>query len=196
MDGIFLDEASNDCAKLAYYQAVIAYIKAKSCTATTAINWGTDGPECYLSSPNAPDIVLNYENTYDNYLKWTGPPAWTAKYNASRYEWVTVGYTAAIHLLGIGGRPVQLLLVRGMRSGPYKGCCKLGSCRPSRVALDSCLQQGGMLTMFVKQHVASMQVHACVLVGMCTWDKKDFLMHERLLPAVQLQSLLGENALQ
>jgi hypothetical protein len=44
-----------------------------------------DGPECYLTTANPVDIVLNYENTYAEYLKWTGPSAWTNNYNASRY---------------------------------------------------------------------------------------------------------------
>jgi hypothetical protein len=43
-----------------------------------------DGPECYLTTANPVDIVLNYENTYAAYLTWTGPSAWTNNYNASR----------------------------------------------------------------------------------------------------------------
>lgn len=43
-----------------------------------------DGPECYFTSSYPVDILLNYENTYANYLQWTGPSAWVKKYNASR----------------------------------------------------------------------------------------------------------------
>lgn len=44
----------------------------------------TDGPECYLTTPNPVDILLNYENTYANYVQWPGPSPWVAKYDASR----------------------------------------------------------------------------------------------------------------
>ena len=44
-----------------------------------------DGPECYFTGSYPVDIVLNYENTYTEYLKWGGPSAWVKKYNATRW---------------------------------------------------------------------------------------------------------------
>jgi hypothetical protein len=90
VNGIFLDEGSNDCAQLPYYQAIIAAIKTRSPSATTVLNHGTDGPECFLSQPNTPDILLSFENTYTNYVAWPGPPVWTVNYNVSRSVWRVV----------------------------------------------------------------------------------------------------------
>jgi hypothetical protein len=85
VSGIFFDEASNDCVNLAYYQQAVAYVKSKDADALTVLNWGTDGPECYLSSANAADMVVNFEHDYGSYLSWSGPAAWTAAYPASRF---------------------------------------------------------------------------------------------------------------
>lgn len=94
VQGIFLDEGSNLCDDVPYYDALVAYIKTALSTAVTVLNWGTDGPECYLTTPNPVDIVLNYENTYANYVQWAGPSPWVAKYNASRF-WQLVHTTPA-----------------------------------------------------------------------------------------------------
>jgi hypothetical protein len=91
--GIFFDEASTDCATVPYYQLITGYTKSKVPAGTTpaptvALNWGTDSPtgECFfIVSQNASDIVVNYEDTYANYLTWTGPSAWVANYPASRF---------------------------------------------------------------------------------------------------------------
>jgi len=93
VSGIFLDEGSNDCARLAYYQELVAYIKAKDPAAVVVLNWGTTGPECYLSSPNAPDIIITFENFFSNYLTYT-PDAWTANYPPNRF-WHLVHTTPA-----------------------------------------------------------------------------------------------------
>jgi hypothetical protein len=85
LTNIFLDEGSSSCDQLAYYQRIVSYIKSVTPTAVVALNWGVDGSECYLNSTNTPDILLNFENSYDEYLKWLGPPAWASKYPASRF---------------------------------------------------------------------------------------------------------------
>lgn len=84
MQGIFLDEGSNLCTAAPFYDSLVAYIKAALPSAVTVLNWGVDGPECFFTTPNPVDIVLNYENTYAEYVAWAGPSAWVNKYNASR----------------------------------------------------------------------------------------------------------------
>jgi hypothetical protein len=86
ISGICLDEGSTDCATLPYYQQLIAYTKSKAPNAVTVLNWGTQGPECFLNAPaNTPDIIINFENTYSAYTSWGGPAAWTAAYPAHRF---------------------------------------------------------------------------------------------------------------
>lgn len=41
VQGIFLDEGSNSCTMVPYYDALVAYIRAWLPTAVTALNWGT-----------------------------------------------------------------------------------------------------------------------------------------------------------
>lgn len=84
VQGIFLDEGSNLCTAAPFYDSLVAYIKAALPSAVTVLNWGVDGPECFFTTPNPVDIVLNYENTYAEYVAWAGPSAWVNKYNASR----------------------------------------------------------------------------------------------------------------
>ncbi|WIA17589.1 hypothetical protein OEZ85_014412 [Tetradesmus obliquus] len=86
ISGIFLDEGSTDCVTLPYYQQLVAYTKSKAQNSLTALNWGTQGPECFLSAAaNTPDIIINFEDTYSAYSSWSGPAAWTAAYPAHRF---------------------------------------------------------------------------------------------------------------
>jgi hypothetical protein len=86
ISGIFLDEGSTQCTTVPYYQQLISYTRSKAANAITALNWGTDGPECFLSAAvNTPDIVINFEDTYTAYSAWSGPAAWTAAYPAHRF---------------------------------------------------------------------------------------------------------------
>ncbi|KAF8060306.1 Spherulin-4 [Scenedesmus sp. PABB004] len=84
LGGIFLDEGSDSCARRLYYQALVRRMHAAPGAAprVAALNWGTDGPACYLD-PSAPgagdafDLVVNFEGSYASYARWT-PAPWTA----------------------------------------------------------------------------------------------------------------------
>jgi hypothetical protein len=90
VDGIFLDEVSTDCARLSYYSAFHANIKARGGAARVVLNPGTQTSECYMS---VADIVLTFENTYTVYTTRYSAPAWVQKYPAERF-WHLVHDTA------------------------------------------------------------------------------------------------------
>ncbi|MFN8514154.1 MAG: spherulation-specific family 4 protein [Chloroflexia bacterium] len=92
VDGIFLDEASTDCANLAYYQALYDAIKEHGPAMKVAINPGTATNECYMG---VADIVLTFEDTYANYVANYSAPAWTSNYAAGRF-WHLIHTTGTI----------------------------------------------------------------------------------------------------
>lgn len=81
VNGIFLDEASNDCRKAAYYQRLYAYVKRLKPGAYVVLNPGTNTPECYIK---AADILLNFEGDFNAYQNWI-PDPWVYKYNPQRF---------------------------------------------------------------------------------------------------------------
>jgi hypothetical protein len=81
VDGIFIDEASNDCMDQAYYADLDTYVKAKGGLGMTVINPGTITPECFAT---AADVILNFEGSYMQYLAWA-PSGWEAGYDASKF---------------------------------------------------------------------------------------------------------------
>jgi Spherulation-specific family 4 len=81
IDGIFLDEASTDCAaEASYYLPLYNYIKSKGGVAEVVLNPGENTSECYTS---ASDIIVDFEGVYSSYTSWT-PPSWVANYAANR----------------------------------------------------------------------------------------------------------------
>ncbi len=89
VDGIFIDEASNDCADASCYAELDSYMKARGDAGTTVINPGTNTPECYAATA---DILLNFEGSYASYQGWS-PSGWEAGYDPGRF-WHLV-YAAA-----------------------------------------------------------------------------------------------------
>jgi hypothetical protein len=87
VDGIFIDEASNDCAKRSYYMNLFNSIKARDSQLKVVINPGTNTQECFMASA---DIVINFENTYAVYRTWS-PSGWESKYPASRFWHLVYG---------------------------------------------------------------------------------------------------------
>ncbi len=81
VDGIFFDEASNNCAKLPYYTSLYNYVKAKGGKAVVVLNPGTNTPECYV---NASDILVNFEDSFAAYSTWS-PSGWEYNYPAERF---------------------------------------------------------------------------------------------------------------
>jgi hypothetical protein len=80
--GIFVDEVSTDCKSLSsYYQPLYNYIKTKQKAAKVVLDPGSDTSDCYMS---AGDIIVNFDDTYSNYIDWT-PASWVFNYPASRF---------------------------------------------------------------------------------------------------------------
>ncbi len=89
VDGIFIDEADNDCMNQSYYADLDTYTKAKGGLGMTVINPGTVAPECFVT---AADVILNFEGSYSQYLSFS-PLGWEAGYDASHF-WHLVYATA------------------------------------------------------------------------------------------------------
>jgi len=82
VDGIFLDEASDDAIYLSYYAALNKVIKARRLHALTVLNPGTETAEAYLS---VADIIVTFEGDYDTYAKTYAAPDWIRRYPARRF---------------------------------------------------------------------------------------------------------------
>jgi hypothetical protein len=66
VDGIFIDEAKNDCRDVApYYLPLYGHVKSKDSNAIVVLNPGTNTPSCYL---DAADIIVTFEDDYLPYL--------------------------------------------------------------------------------------------------------------------------------
>ncbi|MSU57387.1 MAG: PEP-CTERM sorting domain-containing protein [Pedosphaera sp.] len=84
MDGIFLDEVTNDANTnhLNYYAALYQYIKSKSTNALVVCNPGINTLESYLAPPVA-DVVVTFEG-YTGYASYT-PDAWVTNHLARHF---------------------------------------------------------------------------------------------------------------
>lgn len=80
IDGIFLDEMSNQASNLGYYQSVYGSIKDINNSYSVFGNAGTNTLEAYLT---AADVLVTFENQtgYDTYVT----DAWTQNYAADRF---------------------------------------------------------------------------------------------------------------
>lgn len=81
VDGIFFDEASNNCAKVSYYQRLYNYVKQRGAQNLVVLNPGTNTEECYV---NASDILITFEDDFAAYATWS-PSGWEANYPESRF---------------------------------------------------------------------------------------------------------------
>lgn len=106
VDGIFIDEADNNCASAAYYAGLSAYTKSKGGIGLTVINPGTVAPECFATSA---DVILNFEGSYSQYQSWA-PLGWEAGYDPSRF-WHLVYATAEADM------PAAVLLSQARGAG-------------------------------------------------------------------------------
>jgi hypothetical protein len=88
VDGIFLDEVSDDPLDLAYYQDLANYIRAKS-GSFIMINPGTVPDEQYM---DVADVVVVFENTYSVYEGATFP-AWIDNYPSYRFQHMVYNVT-------------------------------------------------------------------------------------------------------
>lgn len=92
VDGIFLDEASTDCANEAYYAALNSYVKSKGGTGLTILNPGTQTNQCYEP---AADVLLTFEGTDKQYVSSYSAPSWVAQYPASHF-WHVIYATSSV----------------------------------------------------------------------------------------------------
>ena len=94
VDGIFLDEMSNQAGDLGYYQAVYNNIKGLNNAYKVFGNAGTNTLEAYLT---AADVLITFENQtgYEAYV----PDTWTKNYTADRFA----------HLMYNVGSPSSML---------------------------------------------------------------------------------------
>lgn len=87
IDGIFLDEMSNDSATLSYYEELYEYIHdvggvyADDVVGNPGIGATTDWQ---LDTPVVDELVI-FEGTASTYLNWT-PPSWVSNYPASDFS--------------------------------------------------------------------------------------------------------------
>ncbi len=81
--GIFLDEVSNDPAKVAYYKSIYDYIQTKPHLTRVITNPGINTPEAYLTAPTADTTVI-----YENRTGWSSyvPDAYVANYSRNRFS--------------------------------------------------------------------------------------------------------------
>ena len=92
INGIFLDEASTNCAIEPYYAALNAYVKSKGGTGLTIDNPGTQTNQCYEP---AADMLLTFEGSDSQYLSSYAAPSWVAHYPASHFWHVIYGTSTA-----------------------------------------------------------------------------------------------------
>jgi hypothetical protein len=82
VDGIFLDEVTNDDAHLPYYFQCHTLVQSGQPKAVVVINPGTPVTEGYMKTA---DIVLTFESDFAAYVKRDADPAWVAHYPAKRF---------------------------------------------------------------------------------------------------------------
>jgi len=88
LNGIFLDEASTNCADEPYYATLHSYVKSKGGAALTVLNPGTQTNQCYEP---AADILLTFEGSDQQYVNSYSAPSWVAHYPASHFWHVIYG---------------------------------------------------------------------------------------------------------
>jgi hypothetical protein len=83
ISGIFLDEASNDPAKLSYYSEIYTYIQSKPNLSKVFTNPGVNIPEPFITTPTADNTVI-FENT-QGWANYT-PDEYIGNHPSSRFS--------------------------------------------------------------------------------------------------------------
>ncbi|BBN00727.1 hypothetical protein MPTK1_2g01560 [Marchantia polymorpha subsp. ruderalis] len=101
VDGIFFDEASINCSLTSYYSNIVKHVQDTTMSPTgqdyTILNWGTNGPECFLqtTSGNVPaDNFVTFENSHASYASYA-PLAYMANYDPARFYHIVYNVTEA-----------------------------------------------------------------------------------------------------
>jgi hypothetical protein len=90
VNGIFFNNASRDCAREPYHEALFQYVKSASSSAVVVLNPGTTTPECFVA---AADILVTYNDVFALYDSYQ-PLGWESAYPSSRF-WHLVYATAS-----------------------------------------------------------------------------------------------------
>ena len=86
IDGIFFDEAANIAQHKDFYAQLTAYIRTKTKLKLVVLNPGVPTAPVYLDTQRSiADTVVTFEQTYDHWIKASGPPAWVYTLTASRF---------------------------------------------------------------------------------------------------------------
>lgn len=95
VDGIFIDEMSNDAnnSHYAYYQSIYDQIKTINPNYRVIGNPGTQTEATYLALPTA-DTLLVFEDTARSYNKYV-PSAWNADYNRQYFAHLVYSMTSS-----------------------------------------------------------------------------------------------------
>jgi hypothetical protein len=82
IDGIFLDEMSNDPATRAYYRSLYLYVRAKPGARLVVGNPGAAASSAWQLTTPVADAVNVFEGTAATYARWS-PPSWVRPRPAS-----------------------------------------------------------------------------------------------------------------
>ena len=83
IDGIFVDEMSNEPSTLAYYQLLRRHVQSKPGAHIVVGNPGVDAASGWQLDGWAADELVIFEGTAESYMRWTAP-AWALAQPASR----------------------------------------------------------------------------------------------------------------
>ena len=93
VDGIFLDEMSNDVSTQAYYASLTQYVHAKGAGMTVVGNPGAAATSPWQVDGGAADVVNVFEGTASALSSWS-PPAWVAARSASTLSAIVYAATS------------------------------------------------------------------------------------------------------
>jgi hypothetical protein len=110
VDGVLIDEMSNDAATKSYYQGLAAYVRTKPGARLVVGNPGAAATtDWQLKAPTSADLLVVHENTAAAYLTWTAP-AWVGGYPASAFAHL-------VHTCAAADLPTVVARSRAQRAG-------------------------------------------------------------------------------
>jgi len=98
VNGIMLDEVTNDAAHVDYYLHCRKLIKSLNPKALVVLNPGTQVDESYLQ---AGDIICTFESDYSDYQNKYSAPTWVTKYPARRFWHIILNVPTNAEMLNV-----------------------------------------------------------------------------------------------
>jgi len=96
VNGIMLDEVTNNAVGLDYYVRFHKFIKSLRPKALVVLNPGTQVDEGYMK---AGDIICTFESDYADYQSKYSAPAWVKSYPANRFWHIVLNVPTAAQML-------------------------------------------------------------------------------------------------